>query len=435
MSDSTQTAAILNAISAYMRRYVMCSGEQLTALTLWVAHTYVYDRYDTTPYLIITSAEKGSGKTRVLESVAPLVLRPDTLAAVTEAALFRIVSEEKPTMLLDEVDTIFKDSTRGMSERQEGLRAILNAGYRRGTRVPRVMPGGEIARFEVYGPKAFAAIGSLPETIEHRGLRIRMERKATDAPVEKLRFRKAWDSAAELRMDLQKWADNANGALLPEPPMPDELDDRAQDAYEVLVAIADAGGSEWSSRGRAALIALRGQAHQTRESMGIRLLRDINLSRHKFENLEHIPTADLLGYLYADGEEPWSDWWRGKDGESYGKKASMGLSKILREFGIVPSQVQVDGERSRGYYVGPLIDVLGRYMGEKVEQSSNALQIPGNEVEHSASGYSTSESPQTSMDTGESSTTRPFDQGKPEKGSTKWIGQASMEELREFYGE
>src|SRR5512146_953531 len=120
-----ETASLLDSLEGYFRRFlILPSDAAYVALALWTMHTHIYDVYDTTPYLLVTSAEKGSGKTRVFECLAPVVQRPKTVAALTEAVLFRWVSMVRPTLMIDETDTIFKDNRSGPSERQEGLRAI-----------------------------------------------------------------------------------------------------------------------------------------------------------------------------------------------------------------------------------------------------------------------------------------------------------------------
>ena len=46
---------------------------KLTTVALWVAHTWTFEATETTPYLSITSPEKRSGKTRLLETLEQLV--------------------------------------------------------------------------------------------------------------------------------------------------------------------------------------------------------------------------------------------------------------------------------------------------------------------------------------------------------------------------
>src|SRR5262249_39140854 len=64
---------LLNKTAAFIRRFVADSESQGIVLALWVAHTTCFTAFDCTPYLAITSAEKQSGKTRLLEVVETLV--------------------------------------------------------------------------------------------------------------------------------------------------------------------------------------------------------------------------------------------------------------------------------------------------------------------------------------------------------------------------
>lgn len=361
------TAALIEALMDYFGRFVVVTEDQCLAVTLWAMHTHVFDAFSTTPYLIVTSAEPRSGKSRLaIECMAPVVPNPKSMVSMTAAVLFRIVSQA-PTLLIDETDSIFKDTKFAPSEKVEDIRSILNAGYRKGTMVSRCAPGtNEVIEWPVYGPKALAGIGHLPVTIEDRGLCIRLTRRMPDEIIERFRFETGVEWGARLKPRLEEWGAYARMKLMgARPELPNELDDRAQDAYEVLVAIADMAGGEWGGRARAALVALRNTTATSERSLGMRLLQDMAPFMDTLAG-EWVSTADLLARLYEHGEEPWSEWWRGKDGESYGKKASMGLARLLREHDVHPGQFwETVAGKQRGYRVDDLRVVLGRYMGER----------------------------------------------------------------------
>jgi hypothetical protein len=57
----------------FLKRFVSLSTEQARVVTLWVANTHAIDAADCTPYVSINSAEKQSGKTRLLEVLRLLV--------------------------------------------------------------------------------------------------------------------------------------------------------------------------------------------------------------------------------------------------------------------------------------------------------------------------------------------------------------------------
>src|SRR5439155_1048392 len=216
---------------------------------------------DATPYLAVTSPEKRCGKTRLLEVLQQLVPKAWQAAGVSEAVLFRRIARDGPTLLLDEVDAVFGNRGEGT----EGLRAALNAGNRRGTVVSRCEGKGQTLRdFPVFCPKVLAGIGALPDTVADRAIPIRLKRKTAKERVPRFRFRDYAVEAAREREALAAWATTATGALrTAEPAVPDALHDRAAEAWEPLLAVADLAGGEWPSRARAAALELHGAEPDT----------------------------------------------------------------------------------------------------------------------------------------------------------------------------
>ena len=109
---------LLAELAGFVRRFVVMSEAQADAAALWTAHTHCFAAAEQTPYLAISSAEKRSGKTRLLEVLELVVARPWLTGRVTAAVLARKVDAERPTLLLDESDAAFK----GEKEYAEALR-------------------------------------------------------------------------------------------------------------------------------------------------------------------------------------------------------------------------------------------------------------------------------------------------------------------------
>jgi hypothetical protein len=159
---SNETGQLLDALVSFSRRYVVMSGAQAIAVAVWTLHTHALDACEQSPYLAITSAEKRSGKTRLLDTLELLVARPWRVVMPSEAVVFRKIDAHKPTLLLDEVDAIFNPKA---GANVEGLRALLNAGNRPGTQVPRCVGQSQtLTDFSVFCAKAIAGIKDLPET-------------------------------------------------------------------------------------------------------------------------------------------------------------------------------------------------------------------------------------------------------------------------------
>lgn len=235
--DSGVSAVLLDDVRSFIRRFVVLDDHQSVAVTLWVAHTHCFEAFSCTPYLAVSSPQKRSGKTRLLEVLELLVREPLPTANISDAALFRVIDQRQPTLLIDEVDAIF-----GKKSQRDELRGIINAGYRRGATTHRM--GGTnnttLQTFSVYCPKAFAGIGDcLPDTITDRAIPIRLERQTRDLQAERFRHREVAPEGHGLRDRLADWLEPQHDYLVEtRPVLPDELDDRAQDVWEPLLAIA-----------------------------------------------------------------------------------------------------------------------------------------------------------------------------------------------------
>jgi hypothetical protein len=93
----------------------------------------------------------------------------------------------------------------------------------------------------VFCPKAFAGIGDcLPDTITDRAIPIRLKRRHRGEQVERFRLRNAEPEGHMLRDRLADRLEPQRDYLEAlRPALPDELDDRAQNVWEPLLAIAD----------------------------------------------------------------------------------------------------------------------------------------------------------------------------------------------------
>ena len=178
--------AVLDAIKKFIRRFVSLSESQSSVAAAWVAHTHAMGAADSTPYLAITSAEKQSGKTRLLEVLEILVANPWLTGRVTAAVLTRKIDAERPALLLDESDAAFG----GEKEYAEALRGVLNSGHRRSGKASCCVGQGanmSYCDFSTFCPKAIAGIGKLPDTVADRAIPIRLKRAAPGEGVQRFR--------------------------------------------------------------------------------------------------------------------------------------------------------------------------------------------------------------------------------------------------------
>ena len=109
--DSVDTAELLAGIEAKFRRYVVVPDSIAVATALWVAFTYLVEIAVYAPKLLFQFPEREAGKSTALHVIRWMVQRPYLAVEATGAAVYRIVDRLKPTLILDEADTLFERST------------------------------------------------------------------------------------------------------------------------------------------------------------------------------------------------------------------------------------------------------------------------------------------------------------------------------------
>jgi hypothetical protein len=378
MTPTIDGAKLLNEVEAFHRRFNVFPHEAAyVAVALWDAHAHLLDCFDSTPRLAFLSPEPGSGKSRALEVVETLVPQPMTAVNASAAALFRSVSNPngRPTILFDEIDTIFGPKAGDNEE----LRGFLNAGHRRtGVTYRCIGDGGNqtVQAFPSYCAVAVAGLGALPDTIMTRSVVIRMRRRARNERVEAFRARLHEAEGHNLRDRLAQWTEQARPSVMGAwPQMPDGVTDRPADVWEPLLAIADAAGGDWPTRAREACVTLvTASKANDKGSLGVRLLTD--LRDHVMAGIDRLPTVAILDRLNALDDAPWADL--------HGKPLdNRRLSKMLAEYmtadnePIASRNIKTAGSVLKGYYSADLWDAWARYCPPPSE--SPLPPLPGTE--------------------------------------------------------
>jgi hypothetical protein len=352
--QSIDGGSLLDRIYIFIRRFVALSDCQARVIALWVAHTCVLAVADATPYLAITSAEKQSGKSRLLEVLEILVANPWFTGRVTAAVLVRKIDADQPTVLLDESDAAFN----GEKEYAETLRGVLNTGHRRGGKASCCVGQGANITFQDFSTfcaKAIAGIGKLPDTVADRSIPIRLKRAASSERVERFRRRHVDSNAAELRQQMKAWSaaieERLRDAL---PHLPEELTDRQQDGAEPLLAIADAAEGDWPVRSRQALVELCAGTQAT-ESLGITLLADIR-GIFQAREADRLPSVELASALAEIETSPWGEWSKGKP------LTAPRLARLLNPYEIAPQCIRQGNHTPRGYLIEQFEDAFRRYL-------------------------------------------------------------------------
>ncbi|MCR9130707.1 MAG: DUF3631 domain-containing protein [Alphaproteobacteria bacterium] len=362
-------ADVLDAVEAFLTRFVAYPHEGAsTAHALWIAHTHIMDAWESTPRLAFLSPEPGSGKTRALEVTELLVPRPVEAVNVTPAYLFRKVGDPDgaPTILFDEIDTVFGPKARDNEE----LRGLLNAGHRRGATAGRcVVKGKQIETEEIpaYCAVALAGLGDLPDTILTRSVVIPMKRRAAHETVEAYRRRIHATEGHALRDRLADWCASIAGTVMEAfPEMPDGVTDRNADVWEPLIAVADAAGGDWPDAARVAAVTHVTLLGEANPSLGVTLLRDIKTC---IEGNDRLASTALVDRLNALPEAPWADL----KGKALNERR---LAYHLKQYGIGPKVVRIGSQTVRGYERADFADAWARYLTTSPQNAQEETTHP-----------------------------------------------------------
>lgn len=352
MSESSPVdgAALLDDLRAALSKYVVFpTSEAADAVTLWIAATHAQPAWEHAPRLAVISPEKRCGKSRLLDVVEATSREALMTVNISPAALVRSITNDPPTLALDEADTVFGPKAK---DNHEDLRGILNAGHQRGrpyirwdatARAPENCP--------TFAMAVLAGIGDLPDTIMDRSVIVRMRRRAPRETVAPYRTRRDAPQLHVLRDRVTEWMrDHLDDLTDAEPDMP--VDDRAADTWEPLIAVADLAGGHWPVTAREACKSLTGQAQVNDTTLGERLLADL---RTIFGQADALHSETVLDALHKVEEAPWADW--------YGKPLGpRDLAKLLKPYGVTSTKVKISGKSLQGYRRADLHDPWTRYL-------------------------------------------------------------------------
>jgi putative DNA primase/helicase len=343
---------LLEESARVFMRYVAVPREVADAIALFVAGAHAHDVAVTSPILALLSPEPRCGKTTALRIIGELVPRPMSTSNVSEAALYRMIEEDKPTLLVDEVDTFLAH--------RKTLIGILNAGQTRTAAfVVRAAPkDGGIVKSSVWCPKVVAGIGKLPPSLYDRSILIPLKRRRHDETIERLGLNVPTE-LIDLHARLAGWIESNLDALAnADPVLPEALNDRAADNWRLLVAIADLAGGDWPDRARAAAVKLSASSAGTTETDAVMLLSDI---RQIFAEIggDRLKSADIASRLGEMEERPWPEWRHGRP------ITPAQIAAMLNRYEIKPNTQRFGQETAKAYLLVQFEDAFARYLGPK----------------------------------------------------------------------
>ena len=208
-------------------------------MAYWCLMSYCFTAWHAVPYISLTG-ERGCGKSRVLDCLSELVFSPVIASNMSEPAMFRTMNATCGTLLYDEAEAVAD------KDRVE-LLTMLNAGHQSKFAIARrcekkARGGFSVVDYRIFGPKAFAAIKTLPPALLSRSIIIPMVRASSRSPRIKRRVHTSADSFANIRSRLHTVAleNHSLWHRLSMAPMPKglEFSGRQIDLWQPIFALA-----------------------------------------------------------------------------------------------------------------------------------------------------------------------------------------------------
>lgn len=354
--------SLIRDVESFICRFVVLPAPARLPLALWTIGTHLFEGFETFPYVALLSPEKRCGKTRTTEVLELVVAHAARAVSISEAAMFRLIESEKPTLILDEAELL-----TGKGERAEMIRALINAGNRTGAKVPRcVGQSHELRMFSVYCPKLVCAIRVCPDTVRDRSIVILMQRKRPCETVERFILRRVRPEAEKFQAVIKTWAGDNREAVVNayERLNADFLSDRELENFEPLLAILTVADPSRLGELRTAaesLAAGKAEAAQD-DSLSLRLLADIRTVWP--EGQKRMLTRNMLARLRELPDSPWF---------AERPLSERKLAWFLSPYAVCPGDVRQEdsGEKGKGYKVEDFEIAFSRYLTPNRDKGDN----------------------------------------------------------------
>ncbi len=166
---------LFKEIRKYVQRHIYFSEpETYDLIAIWIMGTYIYRGFRYYPYIHL-NAEKGSGKTLLMELMVPISFNGILLSQPVASTVLKLINQAGATLFIDEAEGLAQKQTGGNNQ----VKQILKTGFNRSGQ----FYIGE-TMYRTYGPKCFAGINDLDDVLADRAITIKILRKTNAEKVE-----------------------------------------------------------------------------------------------------------------------------------------------------------------------------------------------------------------------------------------------------------
>lgn len=338
---------VLDEMATIIKRHCILTDEEVDAIVLWIASSFLFNCFNIFPKLALISPEKRCGKSTTMQVVSDMCKDGLQVSNVSPAVLFRITAIFELTLLIDEADTFLK------SDNPE-LVGLINSGHNKSTARVLRCTGDDFKPkvFSTWMPMVLASIGDLPQTIMDRSIAINLKRKKHTEYVQRLPGLLR-EQLGPIRRKLFTWAmDSSSSALSNYHEPPDIGNDRARDNWLPLFTVSALAGGNWTNRCESAYKAI---TVKSEPELSTQLLRSIHdLFQETTE--DRIASERLIFSLLQDEDAPWSTCRNG------GKATPHFIAQLLKPYGISSKAIRLGESTKRGYLKSQFQEAFERYL-------------------------------------------------------------------------
>ena len=357
-------AQLFEDLAELIRRFVFFKNpNEAFAVAAWCIFTHCFDEFSISPYLCVHAPASECGKTTLLKVILRLARRALPSVNLSTAVMFRVIEEDRPTLIIDELAKFLEAS--------EEFLGILLSGHERDFAFVQRCVGDEQKRknFSTWGPKAYGIIGMPPDLqLRNRSIVIHLTRKKSDESAERWPIVNPpadfFEPFARLHRQIVRWTKDNSAEIRGARPDVSSLSNRESDNWTPLLMIAAVLGSEALRKTKSAIGDSRLGIDGDEEARLV--LRDIRNIFHT-RKIERMPSQALVDDLTVQDESGWN---RCDDGKPLD---SSYLARLLKAYDIRPklrrysaqeqATFQIVGKASRGYAINEFKDAFGRFLG------------------------------------------------------------------------
>jgi hypothetical protein len=149
-----------------------------------------------------------------------------------------------------------------------------------------------------------------------------------------------------------------------DPPVPEDLNDRAADLWRELFKIAFTAGQSWLDRTWQSALA-NSQLVEDEDDHKVLLLGNCRSFFESIPDTTRFPSSEIVSFLNNLESSPWMEW-------SHGQPLSTaGLARVLKGFGIRPHAAKVNNSTLQCYELEDFKESFERYLRKSSNPQPN----------------------------------------------------------------